>query len=181
MDITKKRALWGAAVLTVAVACGGDDMAGELLRDAGEILVDAGQALTDAGGAARMDAQAQATQPKSETYEVACTDALVRTEKTDGVTVRLIRRVADVSTNTGDITGIDVIVCGREGADYVESCTEADMCSGSSQLVRGECHPSNAAMESGKVRADCGSFREVNGVAPSGPARWKRARITIRR
>jgi hypothetical protein len=166
----------------VVVACG-DGTAGELLEDAGQLLVDAGAALVDAGSGADGSADAQTSSGvKSETHEVACTDALVRTETAGSTTTRDVVRLADVATNTSDITGVDVIVCGREAAPYpAETCPQGATCSGSAQLRQGDCGVSYVVIEAGKVRAACGTFTEVNGVLQPGWQRWKTARITIRR
>lgn len=167
------------AVGLVAVACGGgDEMAGDLLEDAGQLLRDAGSALADAGAGSDGSAHAEA----SETHEVTCTDALVRTVVSGGTTTRSIVRLAELVTSTSDITGVDVIVCGKEGSYPAnETCPAGSTCTGTAVLQPGDCHSSSAYLEAGKVRAYCGSYGDVNGVAPLTSPRWKTARITIRR
>ena len=177
----KKRAAVGV-VAGFVIACGaGDDMAGELLEDAGQILVDAGQAMADAGSRGGGDASAQVQQPKSETKDVACTDALVRTVTVAGTVTRTITRLAEVTTSPDGITGIDVIVCGREGEYAAETCGPDDTCEGSSVIPAGDCRVVAPIIEGGKVRAWCGTFTETGGVAEPTMPRWRTARITIRR
>lgn len=168
----------GAACM-VGIACGADgEMAAEMLDDAGRLLVDAGKALVDAGSGVDGSASAQG----SETHEVACTDALVRTIVQGGTTTKTVGLTADVVTSTADISGVDVIVCGREAEPYgTEACPAGARCSGSALLRQGDCGPGYAVLEAGKVRAACGGFTEVNGVLQPGWQRWKTARITIRR
>lgn len=172
----------GAACMA-AIACGADgEVASEMLEDAGQMLVDAGQLLVDAGS--DVDAKAGAQTPggvRSETHEVACTDALVRTEMSGGATYRWITRLADLVTNTADITGVDVITCGLEGVPIAETCTTGATCSGVSQVPRGDCNVGWAYLDNGKVRAHCGLTAETNGLRTPGFPSYRTARITIRR
>jgi len=177
----KKRAAVGAFA-GIVIACGaGDDMAGGLLEDAGQILVDAGQAMADAGSRGGGDAAAQVGAPRSETRDVMCTDALVRTVTVAGTVTRTITRLAELATTTDDITGIDVIVCGREGEYAAETCGPDDTCEGSSLIPAGDCRVVAPIIDGGKVRAWCGTFTETGGVAEATMPRWRTARITIRR
>lgn len=183
----------GAVVAGVVACGGGDELAGEMLEDAGQLLVDAGVALVDAssgvdgradaqvGGSADSGAGAQAGGgTKSETHEVTCVDTVLRTVTNGGTTTRSLARIAELSTGTSDITGVDAIVCGREGDYPAEYCPPGATCIGSSFLPPSECFGTLPSLDSGKLRVVCGQFIEVNGVAQAGP-RWRTARITIRR
>ncbi len=169
----------GAACM-VAVACGADgELAKQMLEDAGEALVDAGRMLVDAGGGAGGGAQAQGG---GETHEVQCTDALVRTVVQGGVTTRSITRVAELAVSTTGVTGVDVVICGKEGSAPAETyCPTGATCSGTSNMTSGDCATVAANIDPNKIRAWCGRYDTVNGVAQSTGERWKTARITVRR
>lgn len=177
----------GAACM-VGIACGADgEMAAEMLDDAGRLLVDAGRAVADAGAQLvdagdNVDGSAVA-QPggNGETHEVQCTDAYVRTVKQGSTTTRTVARVAELATPTGDITGVDVIVCGREGPGYEPPCPSGATCSGSYLAPSYDCSSSSVDISPGKVRAYCGTFSEVGGALQPSNVRWRTARITIRR
>ncbi len=174
----------GAACM-VGIACGADgEIAKEMLEDAGQLLADAGRALSDAGPSVGSDAQAQGgggSGGSSETHEVQCTDALVRTVVQGGTTTRTVTRLAELSTGTADITGVDVVVCGGEGTLAQEYCPSGATCTGATYAPFMDCAVTSAALGGGKVRAYCGSYIQVNGAYQPGYQRFKTARITVRR
>ncbi len=169
----------GAACM-VGIACGADgELAKEMLEDAGRMLVDAGRAIGDAGRAVDGGASAQAG---GETHEVQCTDALVRTVVQGGVTTRNITRIAELAIGTAGVTGVDVVICGKEGSGPVETyCPTGATCSGTSNMLNGDCITTTASIDSNRIRAWCGRYDTVNGAAQATGERWKTARITIRK
>lgn len=180
----------GAACMA-GIACGADgEMAREMIEDAGRMLVDAGRAvadagaqLVDAGGRVDGDAAAQGGNSSSETREVACTDAYVRTVKQGSTTTRTVQRVAEIVMDTDGITGVDAIICSPEGDYAPDACPAGATCTGSWRIPTEGCVTGwSASLHPGKVRVLCGShFTEVNGVVTSQYPRWRTARITIRR
>lgn len=184
--------LSAGAVCALAVACGADgEMAAAVLDDAGRLLVDAGRAVADAGAAmvgagddldGSVEAQPGRGSGGGETHELTCTDAYARTVEQGGTTTRTVQRVAELATNTDDITGVDVLVCSPEGDYAADSCPAGATCSGTWRLPTEGCMTGSANLYSGVLRVMCGSyFTEVNGTPQSQWPRWKTARVTIRR
>lgn len=177
-----------AGLLLVACLDEAADGAGRMLVEVGDKLADAGAALVDAGNSTA-DAQADAAVAPvppgiatSETFEVDCVGkyAQIATRPSDGLRLTTTYHVAEIVTATGNITGVDAMVCGYQGPPPEAACLSNYTCTGSVPPQIGDCAPAAFVLDKGVVRVQCGS-QVVTDPGAAGPSTfWKTARVTIR-